>query len=488
MGARKMGAWVVVCAIAASAGLASAEQGGSPPVAIDAPLMLAQAASPPALTAVPAAAGAQAAAAADEVSSSSAISGVPGMTSAANGIPIGTKITMANWQQFQNFMPDGMVVLFQGASFWKMPPDLEIDIGPTYTYPLPKSYNDATEQYSAQVQLLRLPNGHWTLKNYVAGRPFPNPEDPDKGQKILADEWFAYGPHISVLSPDTGLGSTCTSDRFANINCLKFSAVYRQLAYNTDPGIARTEVGAEGAWYTEWLMIEEPEESKYTADLTIFYEDVDKPEGNFVYVPSLRRSLRLASTARCAPLFSTDFTHDDERAGFNGGISSFDGRFLRDQKVIALANLSTADGAFPGNYDMPLGFARPSWGQWSVRDTYVLDVRRVATAAAGYCYGKRIMWVDKLFFHEQWMDLYDANMKLWKTGMVSFRARMVPNVGVAALSSLAFQFWDLQSDHATYTFTADGEGRDIVINNAAPQQYNNVQRYSTPSGLMQINR
>ncbi|MBF6571364.1 MAG: DUF1329 domain-containing protein [Candidatus Binataceae bacterium] len=484
----KMGRMALVCAIVVAwAGLACAAASVAElPTAAPAPVVIAQAAAP----SMPAAAPPSAASASSvaTLTGQTPVAGVPRMTSGPNGIPIGTKITMANWQQYQAFMPDGMVQLFQGALFWKMPPDLEIDIGPTYNYPLPKSYNDATEQYSPQVRLQRLPNGHWTLTNYVAGRPFPNPQDPDKGQKILADEWFAYGPHVSALSPETGLGSTCTSDRFGNNNCLKFSAVFRQLDYNTDPGIPRTESGAEGAWYTEWLMIEEPEESKYTADLTIFYSDMDKPEGNFVYVPSLRRSLRLASTARCAPLFSTDFTHDDERAGFNGGIATFDATFLRDQKIIALANLTTADGAFPDNYDMPLGFARPSWGAWSVRDTYVLDTRRVATASKGYCYGKRIMYVDKNFFHEQWMDLYDANMKLWKTGMVSFRVRVVPNIGVAALSSLAFQFWDLQSDHATYTFTADGAGRDIVINQAVPPQYNNIDRYSTPSGLMQINR
>ncbi|MGH7934361.1 MAG: DUF1329 domain-containing protein [Candidatus Binataceae bacterium] len=413
---------------------------------------------------------------------------MPGLTVGPNGIPVGTKITMSNWRQYKDFMPDGMIKLFEGTYFWKMPADVEINIGPTYNYPLPKSYMEATEKYSGQVQLVQEADGRWKLANFQGGRPFPDPAEPNKGQKILADEWYAYGPHISVLSPETGLGSTCIQDRFGNSNCLKFAAVYRQLAYNTDPGVPATDPGAEGAWLTEWLMIEEPEESRYTADLTIFYQDTDKPEGNFIYVPSLRRSLRVASTARCAPLFSTDFTHDDEKAGFNGGISIFTANYLHDQKVLALANLTTADGDFPANYDMPLGWARPSWGNWSVRDTYVIDVRRIPSQASGYCYGKRIMYVDKSFFHEQWMDLYDANMKLWKVGAVSFRARIVPNVGVATLASLGLGFWDLQNDHATYTFTADGAGRDIVINDAVPPQYFNVSRYSTPSGLMQIMR
>src|SRR5580700_3527842 len=37
--------------------------------------------------------------------------------SANNAIPPGTSITMQNWQQYQQFMPDGMAAFFQGRYF-----------------------------------------------------------------------------------------------------------------------------------------------------------------------------------------------------------------------------------------------------------------------------------------------------------------------------------------------------------------------------------
>src|SRR5689334_5403842 len=43
----------------------------------------------------------------------------------------GTAITMANWQQYRTFMPEGMAALFEGKYFWKMPSDVRIEIGPT---------------------------------------------------------------------------------------------------------------------------------------------------------------------------------------------------------------------------------------------------------------------------------------------------------------------------------------------------------------------
>src|SRR6516162_2183934 len=42
-------------------------------------------------------------------------------------LPVGTKITTANWQQYKNFLPLGMQKLFEGKYFWKMPEGVELD-------------------------------------------------------------------------------------------------------------------------------------------------------------------------------------------------------------------------------------------------------------------------------------------------------------------------------------------------------------------------
>jgi hypothetical protein len=55
-----------------------------------------------------------------------------------DSIPPGTLITMQNWENYKQFMPDGMIWLFEGKYFWKMPPDVEIGVGPTVIHPLPK--------------------------------------------------------------------------------------------------------------------------------------------------------------------------------------------------------------------------------------------------------------------------------------------------------------------------------------------------------------
>jgi hypothetical protein len=68
-------------------------------------------------------------------------------------LPVGTKITMANWQQYKNFMPLGMQKLFEGIYFLKMPPNVEMDVGPAIHNFLPKSWQTATEKYGSQTSV-----------------------------------------------------------------------------------------------------------------------------------------------------------------------------------------------------------------------------------------------------------------------------------------------------------------------------------------------
>jgi hypothetical protein len=51
-------------------------------------------------------------------------------------------------------------------------------------------------------------------------------------------------------------------------------------------------------------------------------------DDDYVFVPALRRSLRLSVSARCSPLFGTDMMRDDQRVGWNGGVGAFTGGLL----------------------------------------------------------------------------------------------------------------------------------------------------------------
>jgi hypothetical protein len=57
-------------------------------------------------------------------------------------------------------------------------------------------------------------------------------------------------------------------------------------------------------------MVQEPEQQKYSATLTIGYSDLAKPEDMYTFVPALRRVRQLSAAARCASS-GFDTTPDD---------------------------------------------------------------------------------------------------------------------------------------------------------------------------------
>jgi hypothetical protein len=417
----------------------------------------------------------------------SGAAGDPAAPPAASTIAPGTRITMQNWRRYASFMPDGMVALFEGKYFWKMPQDVAIDVGPTVIHPLPKSYLEATEKYASQVQLETLPDGGFTVANYRGGEPFPNPAAPHRGWKILANFWYRYIPHLVVNSQDN-LGFFCTEDSYGSINCIKSLWVYRQLSFNTDPGVPATIPGGEDKFFTMWAMVYEPEQEKYSANLTIGFTDLTRPQEIYAFRPALRRYEPVASAARCASNGS-DATPDDGRFGFNGNIPLFQAKLLGERRVLTLMDFGTAGGNFPANYAMPLGWPKPSWGKWEVRDAWVIDVRRLPAQARGYCYGKRVMYIDKQFHGLLWEDLYDAQMRPWKFVFDQPIVIEVPGAGPQNSSGAHIShIWDIQNNHATFSGPADGHGYDILINSEVPKQWRSIAKYTTPGGLGSIMR
>lgn len=415
------------------------------------------------------------------------------MTANQGTLAPGTKITMANWQEYKQFLPLSMIALFQGKYFWKMPADVEIDIGPSVHGLLPKTFLAATEKYSAQTKLVQLPNGHYEMQNYHGGVPFPNPSttDPEMGTKLLVNLFYAYVPAI-YLNATNNTGSLWFQDRFGNISAQTIDVVYRQSGWNTDPGFPPDFNYAPGTWYTEWSMVETPEQSKYTALLSLFYKDEQSnpfPD-TYVFVPALRRSLRLSVSARCAPIYGSDWTNDDAKTiGFNGGTSLFHGTMLGERKIINLNDYNQEYSQFPKNWDMPLGFPKPSWGKWQERDVYVTDIRRIPQEAAGYCYGSRMLYIDKETYYTDWSDLYDSNLKLWKAQFWGARIRPVPGVGRVITNSVGAVTWDLQNAHASYWSSAGNpSGTDPIFNTDVPKEYQDGVKYGSPSGLMLIMR
>jgi Protein of unknown function (DUF1329) len=417
----------------------------------------------------------------------------PALAFADCDVKPGTVITKQNWTQYKDCFSYGEQRLWQGDLFWKMPEDVEIHVGKQHQWTLPKPYVEATEKYGGQTRLVKQPGGLYKLENYVAGLPFPNPSEPDKGTKIAANVTYKMQGYQWGMFQDLGAGPVLyTKDRFGNSAPSILDFTYFQTAYNweSDQGVPAVNPQANGAWYNQWIMQLTPEQSKYTTVLTIFYQDNLRFEDDYVFVPSLRRSLRLSASARCAPLFGSDAIKDDQRYGWNGGVGMFTGKWLRDMKLLTLVTMDTkAPAVYPDNYDGFLGWAKPSWGDWETRDVYVDDIRRSPEFNTGYCYGSRVDYIDKQYYTSLAEDIYDAQMQLWKVFVFSTSTKNLDNYGEQMwMGGIAYDVWDVQNDHVTLATTANPKGLTIFWDKDFPERYRDLTKYGTPNGLSMVMR
>jgi Protein of unknown function (DUF1329) len=407
-----------------------------------------------------------------------------GTIAAADTIPVGTAITTANWGSYRQFMPDGMIALFEGKYFWKMPADVRMEVGPTVIHPLPKNYLAATEKYAGGVKLVELPDGGLAMQNYRGGIPFPDPSDPHKGWKVLANVWYRYIPHLVV---DT-YGYGCAINGTGNINCQGYEAVKRQLSYSTDAGAPAENTGAGEVFFTEWYMTVDPEQDKYTTILTVDYADLARPEELYVFLPSLRRFQPLSTAARCAPSQGMDATPEDFHNGFDSNMTELQVDYVGHKKILALVDPAPPQEAFPKGYDMPLGWPIPSWGKWQLRDVDVTSIQKLPSKTAGYCYGPRVMYSDSHFNGILWEDLYDPQKRLWKIQAIFPLAVDVPGIGpVNTADSDVEELWDIQNNHSSIA-AEPSPGRPFYVNEQAPSEFNDLRRFATPAGLNLIMR
>ncbi|HTW87162.1 MAG TPA: outer membrane lipoprotein-sorting protein, partial [Candidatus Binataceae bacterium] len=271
-----------------------------------------------------------------------------------------------------------------------------------------------------------------------------------------------------------------------------FFFVQHLFSHRGDAGVTIDDPKVPGVYYTEIIEVEEPEQARYTAVLTLYYADLTKSEDTYVFIPALRRSLRLSTAARCSPAVGSDFSNDDTRHGaFNGNPTRFDADFIGDRNILEMpepnSNLTTDDTAFLP----PLYFPKPEVGKWQVRPSWAIDVRRIPSQRAGYCYGRRILYCDKEVYQSIWADLYDESNKLWKIDYDPQGLISVPGEGMRWTNDGWGIMFDVQAQHVSRV-KLSGDNGSVKANNDCRSlggvDYTDTNRYASVRGLAEIMR
>jgi hypothetical protein len=332
-----------------------------------------------------------------------------GSSSAAEAdLKPGETIGTNNWQKVQGMLGENVLNRIKGGYSFQIKE-------PKVYKPL-KEYVEATEKYSKNVKLG--PNGE--LLSYVAGLPFPNLDrnDPQAGQKLAWNFFWRW------LGDDYKTGGATKGGKIYRYAIEKDGSerradlvsyfIFPRTRYMLDPKPAIP--GYEHIDYMQLRIDSYPRDAASTT-LEIRYDDPKRADDLYIYLPSIRRIRRATTTQRCQTLAPSEYVLDDINS-HNGKITDFNYKLLGEKKM--LANMSQEHEPYhrkPGDY-LPID------EKWEVVDTYVLEV---TAKDPNYCYGKKILHINKMTHDNVWSYIYDRKGEYFKEFWGFFKPVNLPD-------------------------------------------------------------
>jgi hypothetical protein len=353
----------------------------------------------------------------------------------------GDVITKANVDKIKDLVSPGVE--------WCVKHGMTMKIVPYKKVEWDTPYREATEKYSGQVKLA--PDGR-SLVSYVAGMPFPkiDPNDPQVALKIMWN--FYHRPYrtddIDLRNFDADTGPVTNDgpmqiERHFLLDHLRTLIYTGRIYVDPKPEIPNSDdVRGKSSLHP----ILEPFDLKGVGETSIRYNNPDRQDDTWLYMPSLRRVRRLSSAQRSDALFGQD-TDVDSYDGYAGQIPWFDWKYLGEKEVLG----SFHSEAYPVKYCEGSGdfvFC----DTWEKRKVYVVEG---VAKLPQYAYGKRLIFLDKETYYIPYTDIFDRAGQLWKVwiNQWSFKRRASPSYGDQYADEMPFQpsitMVDMQLSHAT---------------------------------------
>jgi hypothetical protein len=367
----------------------------------------------------------------------------------------GDFITKDNASKVADLLSPGNYMLVQQGMSMKIIPTSKLD--------WPPPFKTATEKYSAQVSVT--PDG--SLKNYVAGQPFPlvDPNDPQMASKVMWNYSFRplYSDDIDMRFPEVA-----SFEKTSNGSPLSYFTVGHFAFYNnigrievppvpTDPDAAASGVRYRFGFYP----FLEPSSLRGYGMVRFRHSDPKTEDNVWVFNPQSRKLRRqsasvLSDAIGALPGFSGGGSAGGGGGGFGGGgggmgasgggsayantldpdsyfgfsakVEDFNYKFLGEKQMLASVHAEHSP-----EVQCPTDGGKSICPEdWEMRHLYVIQAD-IKPGAVDATIPKRIFYVDSEGWFITASDQYDRQGKLWKTIATynTYRDRPVPDAKIA---------------------------------------------------------
>ena len=413
----------------------------------------------------------------------------------------GEIITPDNASQVANLVSPGNFVLVRQGMTMKIVPTAHLE--------WPPPYKEATERYSPQVSL----GADGSLKNYVAGLPFPlvDATDPDAATKIMWN--FAFRPlatddldqrGVEAVSRRAGSSDEVEHFTFGHIGYYNSVGRTEVPPTPTDPDVLKTGIVSRSGAYP----ILEPAEMRGAGIIRQSYAIPGFEDAVWEYSLEARRLRRLPA-AELADAFGVSrvsssgpqgggggsattyaSTWDPDSAfGFSARIQDFTYRLLGERTMLASVEANS-----PAQTCASDGGRSVCPENWEMRHIYVIEATAKARSPLGgdVITPTRILYIDSEGWFITASDQFNDKGQLWKTIATfhTYRDRPTPQSSVSVfpfkrIFETALVDEDVTSGFSTVVFTPGPNNRDdsLFINMGAVDR-----NFFTPEKMVQAAR
>ena len=161
---------------------------------------------------------------------------------------------------------------------------------------------------------------------------------------------------------------------------------------------------AKNTNFREYTGFNSPFDIAGTAFLILRYDDVNKADDSWAYIPSLRRVRRISVEVKSDSLLGTDHTLEDFY-GFNGRPMEHTWEYVGEANLLAVVRSRHTDTVFYG----PNGWAPKD--DWSLRK---VDILRMYPGRSNHPYSTKFIYMDRQSGEAFYANAFDKAGELWK--------------------------------------------------------------------------
>jgi hypothetical protein len=327
-----------------------------------------------------------------------------GLVSAQEAPPQpGATIDKNNFEQYREFFPEFFHEAF--TSGWELVEPLKITIQETTSNPVPEPFMAATEKNKGKYSIDA--EGYIQGGEYkdIVGFPFPDidPGDSEFAIKFMwnfdyrykLDDMYSMFMNYEKRRGESTVVSTVESWQIS----------FQSRMYVDPKPLYET---SNGLRFVNFLRNVSPPVQKNFMTLLIRYIDQKASDATFLYLPSMRRTLRGEAGQRSTPINSSTQAPDDFEGGFAGRIPEFTYKYLGEKKMVGLAD---AKLGYKDMLDVKADMIPVESRGWEVKDVYVFEI---TPKNPKYPMSKKVIYIDKESHWPYYCAGWDRAGNLWK--------------------------------------------------------------------------